>query len=131
MASSPKFPKQTSSTTNARRRLAARRRSSERQQRWRDAARVVRASVNAILFADEDRYTKHLIYAALDRVEKLAKSGLSEETLVLNAVRRGCRTASEIEEETGFPIPIIKELCRHLIEKQKLTRVNNHYQLAE
>lgn len=115
----------------ARRRFAARRRCNYRQQRWRDAAFLIRNTVIPLLREEEDAYLRHELFALLDRIEKRAARRETEDVLVLRAISRGCFTPADVQSETGFPIPMVKEICRWLIAQGKVHRKNNIYQLTE
>lgn len=114
-------------TRSSRRRMQKRRSQTARQQRWADANALIKVAAQTILSHDDDKYIRSEINALCRRLDQRVNAKQSDEQIVLNAIRSGCWTVEDIQEETGFTSAFIRELLSELLRFGKIASINNLY----
>ena len=114
-------------TRSQRRRTQKRRQQSARQQRWRDGTTMIRYVLSNILNEDEDAYIRSKIEVVCKDVDRYTKAKQTDEQIVLKAIRSGCWTIEDIQDETGFTSKFVRELLAELQRAGKVVFKDNLY----
>jgi predicted Rossmann fold nucleotide-binding protein DprA/Smf involved in DNA uptake len=118
--------KPSDATRSERRRVSKIRQMTRRQQRWRDACLVFESGLQ-ILNQSEDEYIILLFKNTINKINKYLEKKQSDEQIIINAIKSGAWTVSELADETGLSNADVQKILKNLCNKNTVKKENNLY----